>query len=180
MLALLLTVPLLVSSPSPQPGDPAAGAHGRQCLTVGVSSPQAPGPSRGQGDAAFSATQILDVELSTLLRRNLAGEHLLELKVYTPRGHLYQVLTVPFTGAGNPADLRPRKRRVEGYPEPLHEKTLRPAKMGGMQGFAVGTTLPVAGTSIVTSSLYGRWTVVPHLDGDPEPCGAGREFTIRQ
>lgn len=40
--------------------------------------------------------------------------------------------------------------------------------------------LPVAGTSIMTSGLYGRWKVVPHLDGEREPCGPARRFVIRQ
>jgi hypothetical protein len=39
--------------------------------------------------------------------------------------------------------------------------------------------LPVAGTSIMTSGLYGRWTVVPHESGRLEPCGLGRSFVIR-
>jgi len=39
--------------------------------------------------------------------------------------------------------------------------------------------LPVAGTSIMASGLYGRWRVVPQLDDSSEPCGAGRSFVIR-
>ena len=43
----------------------------------------------------------------------------------------------------------------------------------------VTATLPVAGTSITMSSLYGRWSVEPHLDGQPGPCGPAARFTIR-
>jgi len=39
--------------------------------------------------------------------------------------------------------------------------------------------LPVAGTSIMTSGLYGRWKVVPYADDAREPCGRGRSFVIR-
>jgi hypothetical protein len=39
--------------------------------------------------------------------------------------------------------------------------------------------LPVAGTSIMMSGLYGRWTVVPHLDGQRERCGPARSFVIQ-
>jgi len=39
--------------------------------------------------------------------------------------------------------------------------------------------LPVAGTSIMTSGLYGRWKVVPYADDAREPCGKGRSFVIR-
>ena len=43
----------------------------------------------------------------------------------------------------------------------------------------VEARLPVAGTSIMASGLYGRWTVVPQLDDSSEPCGPGRHFVIR-
>lgn len=39
--------------------------------------------------------------------------------------------------------------------------------------------LPVAGTSIVQSGLYGRWRVVPHASDAREACGHGRSFFIR-
>jgi hypothetical protein len=39
--------------------------------------------------------------------------------------------------------------------------------------------LPVAGTSIMASGLYGRWKVVPHFDDRREPCGRGRSFVIK-
>jgi hypothetical protein len=32
----------------------------------------------------------------------------------------------------------------------------------------------------MTSSLYGRWAVTPHLDGSLEPCGPARRFRIEQ
>jgi hypothetical protein len=39
--------------------------------------------------------------------------------------------------------------------------------------------LPVAGTSIMASGLYGRWRVVPQVDDSSEPCGPGRPFVIQ-
>lgn len=39
--------------------------------------------------------------------------------------------------------------------------------------------LPVAGTSIMASGLYGRFKVVPYLDDRREPCGRGRSFVIK-
>jgi hypothetical protein len=45
--------------------------------------------------------------------------------------------------------------------------------------YAVTALLPVAGTSITLSSLYGRWTVQAYLDGQPDPCGPAARFTIR-
>jgi len=37
-----------------------------------------------------------------LLRKRVTGEHVINLKVYTPKGHLYQQLDVPFSGAPVP------------------------------------------------------------------------------
>jgi hypothetical protein len=39
-------------------------------------------------------------------------------------------------------------------------------------------SLPTAGTTIVNSSLYGRWRVEPHLDGDVRPCAPAVHFWI--
>jgi hypothetical protein len=114
----------------------------RPCLPVQVSSPQREG-QRG----TFSATEILDLRLSTQLRRQLQGSHVLQIKVFTPRGYAYQILTVPFTGTS-----------------------------GQLQ--ELSATLPVAGTAIMSNSLYGRWTVEPFLDG--ASCGVTRSFLLRQ
>lgn len=38
--------------------------------------------------------------------------------------------------------------------------------------------LPVSGTLIVNSSLYGEWQVEPRLPGGPAACGASERFTI--
>jgi hypothetical protein len=160
MLAFALIAVTLLAAPS------AAGAHTRATLVV--TSPQAP-PRR---PATFQATKILDVEMTAVFARALAGEHVLELKTYTPRGHLYQVLTVPFTGASAKA-RRPAFRRVRGYPRPLPERVLR----RGPAGFLVSAQMPVGGTWIVTNSLYGRWRVDAYLDDDPRPIGRAL-FTI--
>ncbi len=39
--------------------------------------------------------------------------------------------------------------------------------------------LPVAGTSIMQSGLYGRWRVVPHASDAREACGYAQGFVIR-
>src|SRR5512140_3338106 len=64
-------------------------------VSVSVSSPQLPGHGERRG---FRASRITELQFDTAFPRRLAGPHVLELKLYTPRGHLYQVLTVPFSG----------------------------------------------------------------------------------
>ena len=39
--------------------------------------------------------------------------------------------------------------------------------------------LPVAGSSIMQSGLYGRWRVVPHAGDGRDACGQSRSFFIR-
>jgi hypothetical protein len=71
---------------------------------------------------------------------------------------------------------------VPGYPRPLPVQTLGSAaasRDGGSPNELV-SRLPVAGTSITLSSLYGRWTVEPYLDGATGPCGPVSRFTIRE
>jgi hypothetical protein len=154
------------------------------CLSVAVSSAEAP---RRRG-GTFSATQILDLQFGAVLKSRLQGEHLLSLKVYTPNGHLYQQLDVPFRGGARRAEpaaaggeaAGPRMRRVDGYPQPLVEQELAPVRTASGRRYQVSARLPVAGTSIMTSSLYGKWKVVPHLDGNLKPCGPATRFSITQ
>src|SRR6266516_1047272 len=108
-------------------------------------------PSRPCQPVHISAPQLLDLKLSTQLRRYLAGPHTLQIKVSTPRGYPYQTLSVSFSDT--PQESRP-------HPQ------------------ALSATLPVAGTAITTNSLYGRWTVQPFLDG--VPCGGLRSFVLHQ
>ena len=137
------------------------GAPRRQVKVI-VTSPQAPAPS-GQ---SFRATEILEVQFDAQFRQRPTGDHLLEFKVYTPTGKLYQVLPVPFSGRAGPTQFR----QVEGFPRAIQERRLREVEPSK---FRVNARLPVAGTWIVTNSLYGGWRVDAHFDGNPEPAGSG-------
>jgi hypothetical protein len=131
----------------------------------------------------FSATQILDLQFRTTLARPLKGQHVLELKVYTPKGHLYQVLTVPFS-APLPTMPAPKPMRLEPTVESKGKgpanRVAKPVVDDPDQPPSVAATFPVGGTAIVTSSLYGHWTVTPHLDGSLDACGPARQFRIEQ
>ena len=77
--------------------------------------------------------------------------------VYSPRGLRYQVLLGT-----------PRTRTIERRGE-LVARTTRTRE----------AALPVAGSSIVLTSMYGRWRVEPRLEGDSQACGRPEYFTIR-
>lgn len=125
------------------------------------------------GEARFRATRILDLDFEVRFAAGFTGDHVLHLKLLTPGGHHYQTLTAPVASAAR----RGAMRRVEGYPRPLAVRVTRPAR-GGSGETTVGQQLPVAGTSIVTSALYGTWTVIAYLDNATEPCGPSSSFVI--
>lgn len=150
----------------------------RQCAHLTVTSPQS------TEEGVFSATKIQDLELHAFLNRKVRGTHLLELKVYTPAGHLYQVFTVSL-----PGKIAPRPRETAGFSEEEATRQGRGVEGEGAEGrpdgpprngLEVTQRLPVAGTWIQSNSLYGRWSVRLHLDQSPRLCGRPASFTITQ
>ncbi len=146
---------------TPQPN----AAGGTACPSTTVSSPQgSPGPN-----GEYLVTEILDLHVETTLSSaQRVGDHLLRLRFETPSGHLYQWIDLPISS--QPA---PTARAVAGYPRALPVQTL------AAEGPPTATaTLPVAGTAIVHSSLYGTWTVTPYLDQATTPCGPAESFVL--
>jgi hypothetical protein len=175
MLAALLLLTVTAAE------DPVYARHVK--IKVHVSSPQAPSHSPNH---PFQATKILNLEFGAGFEDRLSGPHVVEFKIYTPKGKLYQVLTSPFTGT--PGGAHREGRRVEGYPRALREQEMReeredqrPGERGaeGREGdenkesdeakspYNVTADLPVAGTWIITNSLYGRWRADAYLDDRP-------------
>lgn len=107
----------------------------------------------------FSSRTTPDLVLRPRLRLALNGSHVVRLKVFTPRGFLYQEMSVPVaTQAPEAAGARPA-----AAPEATRGPQAR---------------LSVAGTSITQSSLFGAWSVQPFLDDQTVPCGPTTTFTI--
>ncbi|MEM7581767.1 MAG: S8 family serine peptidase [Acidobacteriota bacterium] len=131
------------------------------------------------GESTFSSlpvSSILDLELEIRFSEPIDAHHLLRLELSTPQGHLYQVLTQPFSGD---ASQRGLTRRVEGYPRPLAVATLPPSSASRADQ-ALRVAWPVAGTQIVRSSLYGAWSVMAFLDEASTPCSAPVAFTLSE
>jgi len=145
------------------------------CVGVRVLAPNLATQPR---DLTYSSRQILDLQFQARLRQDLQGDHLMQFKVLTPGGFLYQVLTVPFVGTAPAPDAStraanarsgaatrapgpPPPRVVPGYPRPLPVQRLVPTTGDTRTRvyYSVNAALPVAGTSITLSSLYGPWTV---------------------
>jgi hypothetical protein len=133
-----------------------------------------PGARRRNGGPGFSATQIVDVDFQVRFAPRNGDDHLLSVRVFTPRDHLYQQIDVPFS-AQIPAGSK-STRRIEGYPRPVVlQKTQEVEETGsnankGQRRHQVMARLPVAGTLIMQNSLYGDWTAEAFLDGG-DRCG---------
>jgi hypothetical protein len=167
-------------------GTALAQPAGRACARVEVSSgfaatrgsgsPVFPGAGPTVGSVPrFSATKILDLTFTVLFPPKADGEHLVELRVFTPDSQLYRSLAMPVVGRGRV----PGTRVVNGYARPLPQQMLARVPRG--RGFftAASTTFPVAGTDILSSGLYGRWRVEAYVDGAEQRCAPAAWFTLR-
>jgi hypothetical protein len=125
-------------------------------------------------EPSFQATVILDLDLEVRFGAGISGDHVLHVKLLTPKGHHYQTLTVPIAFDAARAGT---VRRVEGYPRPLAVRVGTPAR-GRSGETVVVQQLPVAGSSIVTSGLYGTWTATAYLDNAIDACGPAAGFVI--
>ena len=122
--------------------------------------------------ARFSAIRMLDLDLTVRFVDAFSGDHLLHLKLFTPKGHHYQTLSMWIASA---PEHSKSLRRVEGYPRPL---AVRPVHKAGYPGLPeVTLSVPVGGTPIVTSSIYGMWTAEAYLDDQSEAC-ASQPFVL--
>jgi hypothetical protein len=122
--------------------------------------------------ALFSAVRILDLDFAVRFAEGFSGDHLLHLKLLTPKGHHYQTSSQWMS-----ADLAKKNslRRVEGYPRPEAVQMIRKSDVTGSPEIKV--SLPVGGTQIVTNSIYGTWTAEVYLDEQNEVC-ASRQFVL--
>ena len=193
LFALLLLAAQVARTPAPAAAPLTRGYPA--CAGVRVLAPNLATQPR---DLTYSSRQILDLQFQARLRQDLQGDHLMQFKVLTPGGFLYQVLTVPFVGTAPAPDAshargtgplgsrHPGSRPAAapggaGLPEAAARAEAGPhhGRHADAPYYSVSAALPVAGTSITLSSLYGRWTVQAYLDGQPEPCGPATRFTIR-
>jgi hypothetical protein len=171
MLVLSALVALGLAGPASPAAASGEAAPRMSCIAVEIVSPQ---DSSRQGRVPeFSASAIIDIRFTAVLRR--PDDHgLVRLKLFTPRGHLYQTLSVPFVANGAAA---PQARNIDGSSRSTLEQRAEPAATAA--DYRVEARLPVAGTLIANEGLFGRWTVEPWLEGASTPCLAARAFVIK-
>jgi hypothetical protein len=126
------------------------GGHGRHRRVCGAVAVSV--AERPRAREPFSVRKTLDLQFRMRVRARDEEAHIVRFHVFTPKGHLYQQIQV-----------------AQAVDEDDDDRVSR-----------VSARLPVAGTFIATSSLFGRWRVVPYIDDDPEPCAAPSVFRIVQ
>jgi hypothetical protein len=126
------------------------GGHGRHRRVCGAVAVQV--AERPRAREPFSVRKTLDLQFRMRLRTRDEDAHVVTFHVLTPQGRLYQQIQV-----SDRAD------------DEEDERVSR-----------VSALLPVAGTFIATSSLFGKWRVVPYVDDDTEPCAAPSVFLLEQ
>jgi hypothetical protein len=135
---------------------PVAAPARSLCRSLWVTASNAGKPVRGRKPLNFSAREVLDLEFQVVIPADAAASgRELEVKLFTPKGHLYQTLAVsaPKTDPGT----SPRRGRFQ----------------------TVIAQLPVAGTTIVNNSLYGTWQAQAFFEGDASACVKPRSFVIK-
>jgi len=161
----------------------------KSCLAVAVGSKQHL-TSKGNNDderefeggaTSFSATKVLDIEFaivfSTKVAEQFTNAHVVEFRLYTPQGNLYESLSIPITNSQSRAGER---HRVPGYPELIPVQVLKSINHGGGRGLFAKVTVPVAGTPIVNNSLYGKWKAEAVVEDELAPCSIPATFTITE
>jgi hypothetical protein len=183
--AAVLAVAVVPANAAPKP------KADKSCLSVNVGSLQALGKSNNgggnderefeSGATTFSATKVTDIEFAIIFSPSIAAQfsnaHVVEFRVYTPQGNLYQSISIPITS--NPARAG-EKHRVAGYPDLIPVQVLTSINHGNGKGMYAKVTLPVAGTPIVSNSLYGGWRAEAVVEDEIAPCSQPAQFTITQ
>lgn len=126
---------------------------------------------------ALPALQVLDAELAVDLPAglvDLSKPTPIELRFFTPSRSLYQSLTVVVASAEGKSASGETKV-VQGFPQPLPVQTAASDADGRA---TVQARLPVAGTHIVRSSLYGTWNVRVFEGSREISCPGGTSFQI--
>jgi hypothetical protein len=148
-------------------------ARGQECRRIDLTS--APTYDDDDGKASFSAVKVLDLYPWIVLppARGRPGERKeFELRFFGPNGHLYQSTSFS-VAAGSAAHV------VSGYSRPVPATSEETVPHKGIKRRIVAAPpLPVAGTSIVTSSLYGQWRIEAWMPGGRRPACA-RTFRLR-
>jgi hypothetical protein len=127
----------------------AARKRSTGCISVQV------GPPQGRKKVPdLSAAAVKDLRIEIVLTEDAATRPV-QVKLYNPRGRLYQILDALADSSGTKPNGRSKR---------------------GERLFVA--LLPVAGTQITAHALYGTWRAEVYLDGASTGCTPPTEFVL--
>jgi hypothetical protein len=132
-----------------------ADARADRCYAVRVRAAGSDA-SGGRHGRVFSAATAKDLAIEVSVP-DAAASRPVQVKLFTPRGRLYQVID-----AGADEEVsgdRGRRRR---------------------RGRSMVAEFPVAGTPVTTHALFGEWRAEVYLDGSETRCARPLEFVIER
>lgn len=143
-----------------------------QQLTVAAYPALAGPPSSGRPDrekplASFSAARVADLEFGVIIPPRPTQPDHFQIRLFTPAGHLYQAVDLPVARPGNSPEAA---RSLPGYPFPVPVAQPESADDVNRGAVRVRTRVPLGGTLVSTSSLYGRWRAEGWAASDRAPC----------
>jgi len=127
------------------------------------------------GARVFASEGVLELRFDVELNPPINGFHLLELILTNPNGHHYQTFAAPITGEPG---MEGRLTKIPGYPNLVPAQLVSASKGPDGQPGSATLRLPVAGTPILSNSLYGVWRYAARLDGEEIDCEGLTTFTM--
>ncbi len=146
----ILLVALALAAPA-SGASPGLRAREAGACVVDLRALDAEGRPRSARRVSASAVPVVIVQGRV---SDAAASRPLLIDVFNPRGQRYQTLVA------RPPE-RARGGRAVRRTAPLRE-----------------AALPLAGSSIAWTSMFGLWRVEPRLEGSSRPCGRARHFTV--
>ncbi len=173
VLALAALATLTVLRPSQALSADGRKASEKSCSALIVTADEAEDTATTR-KKVFRATRILDVRVRAVIPANVEFESndVVVFRFTTPRGGRYREIEVPVRPSRTGAE---KERRRPGYPFPLEVQEPQSLRLNGQPAKTVETRLPVGGTAIMESGLYGVWRVEAFV-GDARSCSATFEL----
>jgi hypothetical protein len=147
-----------------------AEAAGKSCTALVVSSDGNPG--HGKASFSVSSDPVLHFHLVVPGNAQIDKQDSVNIQIGTPNGYLYQSIDLAVAPSGS----KETTRQVHGYLFPLNVQTFAAASGNGNGALHVSGTIPVAGSTIESFSLYGKWSAQASL-GNGNPCSTS--FTMK-
>lgn len=141
------------------------------CASITVSPYEA--PPRQTFELPISILDFENIYVHIVFEEEVTSEHVVNLRLFTPNGHLYQQIDFPVSFSQS---RQVASRRVPGYPRPVALAYANSDR--SVQGQVISKAIPLAGTSIVQNSIYGMWTVTVDLDFGDKNCADPVVFQV--